>query len=476
MHESRVGPGATTEPDRDSRASLEAGAVLGGKYRLVEPLGRGGMGTVWRAHHLSLDAPVAVKLLDPAWTDRPRTRARFQREAIAAARLRSPHVVQVLDHGVEAGTPYIVMELLEGVDLAQRLRAHGPLGVAEAARIVVAVCKGLERAHDAGIVHRDIKPSNVFLCSDGGAGGGSVKLLDFGIARAHHLGAGGELTASGVILGTPRYMSPEQMLGDEVDARSDLWSAALVGYSALTGKMPFDSTDVNVLVLAHMKAAATLPRELPPETPASLRAFFTRALAFKPVERFPTARELAQAFAKAALGDDADVSWGAGPPAPARSATPSEPASDASTMETAQATASDTARSGAATPADASSAATQPLRKRRRAGRPSPALWIAAGAALLGVAIAVGILFRGPRRLAASTAPAASLPTETAAPPAGVSATVLDDAAPDPEGDDAAYPGPAASPPSGAPPRPGRSTTRGAKPATPYERNPSLGY
>src|SRR5213595_3298274 len=163
--------------------------ILAGKYRLVRQLGRGGMGSVWFAHHLTLQAPVAVKLMDPEIANNAESLHRFMNEAKAAATLRSPHVVQVLDHGVDNGVPFIVMELLEGESLGDRLCARGGLGPVETSRIVTQIARALSRAHDAGIIHRDLKPENVFLVRNDEEE--VVKLLDFGVAKS---------TASGLAL------------------------------------------------------------------------------------------------------------------------------------------------------------------------------------------------------------------------------------------------------------------------------------
>ena len=218
---------------------MEAGTVLAAKYRLDEVLGRGGMGSVWRALHLGLNAPVAVKLMDPAIMKTAGMLARFHREAQAAAQLRSPHVVQIIDHGVDAetGTPFIAMELLEGESLADRLTRVGVLSPRETSRLVTEVCRALARAHEAGIVHRDLKPANLFLVANDDQE--VTKVLDFGIAKSQPTQGLDTMTNSGSILGTPLYMSPEQISGGKsVDGRSDLWSLAVVACECLTGKRP----------------------------------------------------------------------------------------------------------------------------------------------------------------------------------------------------------------------------------------------
>ena len=154
--------------------------VLAGKYKLVHQLGKGGMGTVWLAHHLTLQSPVAIKLIEPQIASNPEALARFMREARAAAALRSPHVVQILDHGVDDGTPYIAMELLEGESLAARLRKVGRLSPEDTARILTHTARAVSRAHEVGVVHRDLKPDNIFLIENEEEE--LAKVLDFGIA------------------------------------------------------------------------------------------------------------------------------------------------------------------------------------------------------------------------------------------------------------------------------------------------------
>ncbi|MCA9622786.1 MAG: serine/threonine protein kinase, partial [Myxococcales bacterium] len=187
---------------------IEEGTLIADKYRLVERLARGGMGSVWTAHHEKLDAEVAIKFMDPELAASDDMRARFEREAKAAAKLRSPHVVQVLDYGVEQGQPFIVMERLHGEDLRTRLRQRQRLGLREGASILNQVCKALRVAAEHGIVHRDLKPANVFIAKSGDDE--VVKVLDFGVAKALRPTADGEGTTSGILLGSPHYMSPEQ--------------------------------------------------------------------------------------------------------------------------------------------------------------------------------------------------------------------------------------------------------------------------
>ncbi|MEY2935810.1 MAG: hypothetical protein RL033_6559, partial [Pseudomonadota bacterium] len=200
------------------------------------------MGVVWRAEDLQLAAPVAVKLLHGRHAHHPELRARFEAEAAIGAQLRGPHVVQVFERGVDgpSALPFIAMELLEGESLQERLARCGPLTPAELLRIVAQVARALTRAHALGIIHRDLKPANLFLVRDGETE--LAKVLDFGIAKRFADPAGRMRTVTGNLLGTPTYMSPEQITGSKrVDHRCDLWSLAVIAVECLTGRLPFDA-------------------------------------------------------------------------------------------------------------------------------------------------------------------------------------------------------------------------------------------
>jgi serine/threonine-protein kinase len=276
------------------------GSEVTKSIRLVQKLDDGGFGSVWVADHLALKTRVAVKFLcEEALGDQAAV-ARFAREAEAAARIRSAHVVQVFDYGTASGVPYIVMELLEGEDLQARLARVGPLDFASTTRIVEQVAKALTKAHAMGVIHRDIKPGNIFLTNLGDEGEIFVKVLDFGLAK---LGSesGVTRTRTDAIFGTPAYMSPEQgEAARNVTPRSDLWSLAVVAYHALTGVLPFASSSLMGLVVAIHEARFESPRQFRKDLPAAVDAFFARALRREPEERFASAAELAAAL-RAAL-------------------------------------------------------------------------------------------------------------------------------------------------------------------------------
>jgi serine/threonine protein kinase len=275
---------------------LEAGQLLGGKFRLTFPLGAGGMGCVWAADDMQLGREVAVKLLTGSRD--PAMQKRFMREARTAAQLRSPHVAQVFDFGIDDAQPFIVMERLEGEDLEQRL-GRGRLDAEAVATLIDGAGAALSEAHASGIVHRDIKPANLFFAKVGGRE--IVKVLDFGIAT-RRLNSG-PLTAEGSIIGTPLYMSPEQSQGQPVDHRSDLWSLAVVAYEALTGEHPFaGNTDWESLA-AIAKRPIKPPSELVGDLAPTVDEFFQKALRRTTAERFPTADRLATAFVGAVRGE-----------------------------------------------------------------------------------------------------------------------------------------------------------------------------
>jgi serine/threonine-protein kinase len=253
------------------------------------------MGTIWRAEHLELGCPVAVKLLDEPGPVESESRARFLREARSAAALRSPHVVQVLDYGLDGPTPFLVMELLQGETLLYRLARDSRLSRRETARILTQVAHALERAHALGIVHRDLSANNVFLVSD--AASPHAKLLDFGIAKCAAGPLFGEQvsTLRGMILGTPRYMSPEQAEGLEVDYRTDIWAFGVLAFECLLGRAPFEGSTFGSLVLAICSRELPVPSELG-VAPAGFDEWFACACARAPAARFPAVREAASAL------------------------------------------------------------------------------------------------------------------------------------------------------------------------------------
>jgi serine/threonine-protein kinase len=283
-----------------AESAVSAGHVLVGRYRLESQLGAGGMGTIWRAQHLVLNAPVAVKVIDRTAIPDEETLSRFMREAQSAAALRSPHVVQILDYGIDGKVPFMAMELLEGETLAQRIKQQQRLTPAETARVLTHIGRAIGRAHEAGIVHRDLKPENVFLVHNEDEE--IAKVLDFGVAKVErHALSEGTRTRTGSILGTPFYMSPEQAQGNRmVDSRSDLWSMGVIAFECLTGRRPFYSEGLGDLVLAICVRDIPQPSSFA-SVPIGFDAWWNRAVARDPEKRFQTAKELTDAL-RDALG------------------------------------------------------------------------------------------------------------------------------------------------------------------------------
>ena len=284
--------------DRDDalgEVGLASGQVIDGRYALGEVLGRGGMGIVVAAEHESLGEAVAIKVLKPAAMENERARQRFLREARAAAGIQNPHVVKVRDVGqLPSGAPYLVMDRLRGVDLAAVIAQRGPLPVVEACLIALQVCEALATAHASGVVHRDIKPGNIFL-ERATHGDLSVKLLDFGISKVSPDGDDEVLTGTSDLVGSPAYMSPEQLRASrDVDARADIWSLGVVLYEMLSGARPFraDSVaDVSMMILVEP------PPPLGEGLPPALLRIVEHCLCKRREGRFATVGEVAVALA-----------------------------------------------------------------------------------------------------------------------------------------------------------------------------------
>jgi serine/threonine protein kinase len=275
---------------------VASGSIIAGKYRLERPLARGGMGAVWVGKHIELDSNVALKFMAPEYGTRPELRARFEREAKASALMKVANVVHVYDYGIEDDTPYLVMELLHGEDLATRLAREGRLSPAAMVRIVDQVCKGLRRAHEVGLIHRDLKPPNIFLTREGEEE--IVKILDFGIAKSTAPGLVGKATKPGTLVGSPHYMSPEQVReNQELDHRSDLWSVGIIIFQCLTGRLPFPGHEVGDVLVDICTEDIPVASQIVPDLAPEVDRFLEHALMRERDERFQSARELAEAFA-----------------------------------------------------------------------------------------------------------------------------------------------------------------------------------
>jgi hypothetical protein len=270
---------------------LQPGRVLGGRYRLEREIARGGMGTVWEADDPLLARHIAVKTLDTAIGMDENIRARFRREAVTAAAVTHPNIVATYDTGEDDGVAYIVMELVHGITLRQLIDRDGAVPVGDAAAITYQVADALSVAHARGLVHRDVKPGNVLVQPDG-----RVKVTDFGIAKAADSG-GEELTRTGMVVGTARYLAPEQVDGRDVDERVDIYSLGLVLYEMLCGKAPFEAdTDIATAVARLTTPPRSIRLECPAVPPA-LEHVIDRALTKDPADRWPSALSFRDAVA-----------------------------------------------------------------------------------------------------------------------------------------------------------------------------------
>jgi serine/threonine protein kinase len=284
--------------DGDRRPRALVGTTLDGAYKLKRLLGEGGMGAVYEAVQLRLEKRVAVKVMAGELAASAEALARFRREVQVTSQLAHPHIVHVSDFGAApGGQPYLVMEYLEGEDLADRLNRVGRLPIETAQAIVTQVASALSATHAKGIVHRDLKPENVFLLRLEGVSD-FVKVVDFGISKVKH--SDEKLTRASVMMGTPAYMAPEQATGrvDDIDHRTDQWALACLAWEMLTGDEPFVGKDTPTVLysIVHGEPSALLA----PNVPAGVEAVLRRALSKRQGDRFPTIGAFARAFAAAA--------------------------------------------------------------------------------------------------------------------------------------------------------------------------------
>ena len=286
---------AALDVDMDPEADPLIGQIIAGAYRIVRVVGEGGMGKVYEAQHLRLGhRKVAIKVLHPEFSRDRDVVSRFQREAESASSITHPNVIQVFDVDTTAdGRPFLVGEFLEGEELGDHLERVGKLDIGTAVNLVRQVCRALSAAHERGVVHRDMKPENVFLTKQREAV--HIKVIDFGISKSGH----GEthLTRTGMIIGTPAFMAPEQARGDKVDVRADVYATGALLYTMLTGKRPFDSDDPTATLTLVLTADPTRPRELDPNIPEGLELVVQRAMAKNASDRYESMVELEAALA-----------------------------------------------------------------------------------------------------------------------------------------------------------------------------------
>jgi len=286
---------------RDSReaessvdgGNLRSGETFAQRYEILAVLGRGGMGTVYRAKDLELEEEIAVKTLRPEFVADKTLLARFKDEIRLARRLTDANIVRTHDFGEWSGVCFLTMECVEGITVRELIDTRGRLGVSATLAIAAQLAHSLAVAHEHGVIHRDIKPQNLLVDE-----AGVLKVMDFGVARLAERSTAN--TEAGLVLGTPAYMPPEQLMGEPVDARSDLYAAGVVLYECLTGKLPFEAGSVISLVAKLLKEEARPPQEVNPEIPPVLSALVMRLLAKRPEERVQTAADLGTQLA--ALG------------------------------------------------------------------------------------------------------------------------------------------------------------------------------
>jgi eukaryotic-like serine/threonine-protein kinase len=380
---------------------MRAGPMLEqiGKYKILEKIGEGAMGEVYRAHDPVLNRFVAVKTISAELGADDTLRKRFEREAQSAARLNHPNIITVFDYGEEHGKIYMAMELLDGSDLKQAIARRAPLSLDDKLSVVDQILEGLAFAHAHDIVHRDLKPANVHLL-----GNGQVKIMDFGLARL----GGSEMTRVGMVMGTPHYMSPEQVRGERADARSDVFAVGCVFYELLTYRKPFDADSMHSVLFKVMQEEPPPVHELTPGIPAVLTQVVDRAMAKDATQRFQNASEFRSALHRAMQA----VASGQGETslpdlAPPAAGAPSR-TSDASASRSASASRTGT---GAARPS--SSGARAPSRPPVAAPAASSKTPLLIGGALLLVAVAgVGVLVARRSTPAAPPPPPATRPAQ----------------------------------------------------------------
>jgi putative two-component system response regulator len=272
---------------------LSRGAKVG-PYRVAEFVGKGGMAEVYKGYHEGLDRFVAIKVLPDFFADDPLSLERFHHEARSIARLNHPNILRVFDYGQDDGVTYLVLEFIEGDTLGDRMGQPMPLDTV--VRLLTPIASALDHAHSQGLLHRDIKPSNILMRKDG-----TPMLADFGLARM--VGTAPKLTSSGTVMGTPEYMSPEQIGGEEIGPPSDLYALAVLAYEMLTGRVPFEGGTAAAVLVSHLNKDMPPTPELTGELSAHLESALRRGLAKLPDQRYPTATELIAALNPAAWPD-----------------------------------------------------------------------------------------------------------------------------------------------------------------------------
>ncbi len=276
---------ATPNPrSRQMTALLNITSALENRYQILQEVGRGGMGIVFQAYDKQLRENVAIKVLSPFLSNDPESLERLRREVTSARKITHPNVIKIFDIAETGGLHYITMEYFPGQNLRQHISRKGGMSLEEGLQIIFQICDGLEAAHANGIIHRDLKSQNVII-----NGSGQVKIIDLGLARASHMEG---MTATGLILGTPEYMSPEQVMGKRVDERSDLYSLGIILFEVFTGKVPFTGESAIAVGFKHLKEISPALNSVQKNLPEKLSAIVDRLLQKDPAHRYQSIREL----------------------------------------------------------------------------------------------------------------------------------------------------------------------------------------
>jgi serine/threonine protein kinase len=283
-------PGASKTPT----SLINLAAALEGRYQVLSELGRGGMGIVYQAYDKQLKEQVAIKLLSPLLSTDPEALERLTREVSMARRVTHANVIRIHDLSEVNGLHYVSMEYFGGVNLKEHLKRSGPLSLLSAYQIFSQICEGLEAAHSQGVIHRDLKAQNIMVGQSG-----QIKIIDFGLARSVHLEG---MTATGLIMGTPEYMAPEQVSGKHVDERADIYALGVILYEMLTGRVPFTGDSAIAVGFQQLKDPPPPPRSINPQIPEEVERILLKALEKDPIRRYRNADEMRKEFASTLPG------------------------------------------------------------------------------------------------------------------------------------------------------------------------------
>jgi serine/threonine protein kinase len=263
---------------------MNVATALGGRFQILKELGRGGMGIVFQAHDKKLNEAVAIKILSPLLSNDPEAVERLKREVSAARRVSHANVIRIYDIAEAQGLQYVSMEYFQGTNLRDHLRANGVPSILQAYQLASQICDGLEEAHRQGVIHRDLKSQNIIINAVN-----QLKIIDFGLAQTAHLQG---MTATGLIMGTPEYMAPEQVAGKRVDERADIYSLGIILYEIFSGRVPFSGDSAIAVGFRQMKEEPQRPRELNPQIPQAVEGVILKALEKEPSRRYASVTEL----------------------------------------------------------------------------------------------------------------------------------------------------------------------------------------